>query len=677
MKSPSSYSPPVTSPTISVQMHRDLVDMLVGNIFTGLAMTLIAFSGLVFGFQNEEGHDVKVLLWGVMVCVSVCRLTHGIYWHIKLKGSHYNPKSVEALFAIGLYLTGAVWAAYSLMLFNTMTTIELASTMVVLAAMAGGAASVLAPNKWIVTYYCTALLLPMSLCALLDNERSIIVLGILGVVFWVGILTNSLGTHRFIVNTVRLREHNNDLMEQLVSDRQETAKVNEMLRETNAQLDDANANLEQQVEKRTQDIFRLSNRDPLTDLLNRNGFLKHLNALLDTSKALGNNLAILFIDLDGFKQVNDSLGHKVGDIVLAEIATRLTKYCEKDHLARWGGDEFVVVVPYATVDTAVAVAHAMRSGVTLPIIASDNQVTLDATIGIAIYPQHGKDALSLIQQADLTMYDQKRSQRGTVGVFSEVLHEQIRQEQYLCEHLRHAIARSEMSVHYQPIMCSQQQRISSVEALLRWEHQGEQISPTDFIPLAERSGLIIDIGTWVLNRACIDASQWNFENSIAVSVNVSINQLIDDTFISILQRALDTSSLSPSLLHLEITESVFAKNEKAVATQLAAIKALGVKISIDDFGTGYSSLSRLASMPCDFVKIDRSFVQNTSEGSDTIMRATMLIAQEFGCKTIAEGIETNTQMLHIKSLGVNYFQGFYYAKPMQSSDLITWYNENY
>ncbi|HAU27376.1 MAG TPA: GGDEF-domain containing protein, partial [Alteromonas australica] len=137
------------------------------------------------------------------------------------------------------------------------------------------------------------------------------------------------------------------------------------------------------------------------------------------------------------------------------------------------------------------------------------------------------------------------------------------------------------------------------------------------------------------------------------------------------------SSLSPSLLHLEITESVFAKNEKAVATQLAAIKALGVKISIDDFGTGYSSLSRLASMPCDFVKIDRSFVQNTSEGSDTIMRATMLIAQEFGCKTIAEGIETNTQMLHIKSLGVNYFQGFYYAKPMQSSDLITWYNENY
>lgn len=362
---------------------------------------------------------------------------------------------------------------------------------------------------------------------------------------------------------------------------------------------------------------------------------------------------------------------------MAEIATRLTKYCEKDHLARWGGDEFVVVVPYATVDTAVAVAHAMRSGVTLPIIASDNQVTLDATIGIAIYPQHGKDALSLIQQADLTMYDQKRSQRGTVGVFSEVLHEQIRQEQYLCEHLRHAIARSEMSVHYQPIMCSQQQRISSVEALLRWEHQGEQISPTDFIPLAERSGLIIDIGTWVLNRACIDASQWNFENSIAVSVNVSINQLIDDTFISILQRALDTSSLSPSLLHLEITESVFAKNEKAVATQLAAIKALGVKISIDDFGTGYSSLSRLASMPCDFVKIDRSFVQNTSEGSDTIMRATMLIAQEFGCKTIAEGIETNTQMLHIKSLGVNYFQGFYYAKPMQSSDLITWYNENY
>ena len=338
----------------------------------------------------------------------------------------------------------------------------------------------------------------------------------------------------------------------------------------------------------------------------------------------------------------------------------IAKYCEKDHLARWGGDEFVAVTPYATVHTAVAVAHAMRSGVTEPIIALENQITLDATIGIAMFPEHGNDTMTLIQQADLTMYDQKRKQRGTIGVFSEDLHEKIKSEQRLCEQLRHAIEKNAFSVHYQPIICADTQKLTSVEALLRWNCDGKVISPARFIPLAERTGLMPEIGSWVLNRACIDATEWPFKDNIALSVNVSISQLLDETFINTLDKVLASTSITPARLYLEITESVFANNIDAVANQIHNVKARGVKISIDDFGTGYSSLSRLQSMPCDFIKIDRSFVQNTSEGSDTIMRATMLIAQEFGCKTIAEGIETNTQMLHIKSLGVNYFQGFYY-----------------
>ena len=656
-------------------MQRDLLYMLNSNIFVGLIMTIIAFSGLVFGFINEKQH-IKTSLWAGMCVVVIFRFIDAIYWNTQLKGTEYSPRPVQTRFAFGICITGLIWATYAVLLYDSMSLVEMASSMAVFATMASGAASMLAPSRWLVYVYCTLMLVPLSLCAIIDTSNNVLILGVLGLVFWIGIFASSSRYHQFFLDTVTVRAHNNELVEQMRNERQETAKINTILRKTNAQLDDANASLEQQIEQRTADIVRISNRDPLTNLLNRNGFLKHLHNLLDSTKALNNNLALLFIDLDGFKQVNDSLGHKVGDIVLAEIAHRLSQYSEKAHLARWGGDEFVAVIPYATVHTAIAVAHAMRSGVTIPIVALDNQITLDATIGIAIYPDHGTDAMELIQHADLTMYDQKRKQRGTIGVFSESLHDKIKTEQHLCEKLRHAIDNGEFSVYYQPIISAEDQQISSVEALLRWNCEGKSIPPSHFIPLAERTGLMPEIGTWVLHRACIDASQWPFDKPISLSVNVSISQLQDDNFVKTLDNVLATSAIAPSHLSLEITESVFANNEEMVARQIKAIKQRGVKISIDDFGTGFSSLSRLQSMPCDFIKIDRSFVQNTSEGSDTIMRATMLIAREFGCKTIAEGIETLEQMHHIKHLGGDYFQGFYYSKPMPTNDFITWYNEN-
>ena len=649
--------------------------MLNSNVIVGLIYTMIAFSGLVFGFENDK-QETKILIWITMSIIVVMRTIDVIYWHKKLKTTDYSPAPVRARFACGIIATGLTWALYSVLIYDSMTIIEAASTMVVLAAMSGGASSLLAPSRWLVCIYCSLLLLPISLSAIIDNSNNFIILGILGVVFWFGILTGSSRYHRFFLSTLILKEKNNELVEQMRNEKLETIKINTILRQTNAQLDNTNATLEQEVEKRTADIFQISNRDPLTNLLNRNGFLKHLYNLLGTAKTLNNNLAILFIDLDGFKQVNDSLGHKVGDIVLAEIASRLSQYCEKDHLARWGGDEFVAVIPYATIHTAMAVAHAMRSGVTVPIMALDNQITLDATIGIAIYPEHGTDATELIQHADLTMYDQKRKQRGSIGVFSESLHSKLKVEQHLCEKLRNAVENGELSVHYQPIICAKQQSVTSVEALLRWTCNGENIPPSRFIPLAERTGLMSEIGTWVLHRACIDASQWPLDKPITLSVNVSISQLLNDNFVKVLDNVLTTSSINPTYLSLEITESVYANNAEVVARQIQAIKERGVKISIDDFGTGFSSLSRLQSIPCDYIKIDRSFVQNTSEESDTIMRATMLIAREFGCKTIAEGIETPEQMQHLKHLGVDYLQGFYYSKPMRSNDFVTWYNEN-
>ncbi|BCO19959.1 hypothetical protein KUC3_28160 [Alteromonas sp. KC3] len=666
--------------TISTtEIKRDTANMLVGNSFVGLLMTIFAFSGLVFFFEtdNESLVSLKHKVWLVMMIVCLLRFIDACYWRFGLAHKSFAPDAVIKRFSVGVCLTASVWAFYSVVFYPSMGAVELSATMVILSAMSGGAGTVLSPSKRLVSFYCTALLVPMSMCVLADESGEFFILGVLGLVFWIGIFLSASRYNRFFVNTLYLKENNEKLLAQMRVERSETEKVNQLLIATNEKLDASNANLEAEVERRTEDLFRLSNRDPLTNLLNRNGFLKHLNNLLDTTKVLNNSLAILFIDLDGFKQVNDSLGHKVGDIVLAEIAARLRNYSEKNHLARWGGDEFVAVIPYATVDTAKAVAHAMRSGVTIPIMANDNQVTLDATIGIAMYPEHGDSAVDLIQQADLTMYDQKRKQRGSVGVFNELLHAEIKRDQRLCERLRCAIDNGELSVFYQPIIDVKSDKVSSVEALLRWKCDDEMITPDVFIPLAERSGLMPEIGAWVLNRALIDLSHWQFAESLCMSVNVSITQLLDDGFVKVLDSALNTTSIAPQRLYLEVTESVFANNAELVTQRLHDLVDRDVKISIDDFGTGYSSLHRLQSMPFDFIKIDRSFVQNTSEESDTIIRATLLMAREFRCKTIAEGIETDAQRVHLADLGTDYLQGYYYAKPMSASDFISWYNKNY
>ncbi len=328
--------------------------MLLGNSFVGLLMTIFAFSGLVFFFENDEPSIFthKLQVWIAMMSISIARLLDSLYWRANLAGKMYNPRPALIRFSVGLYITGTIWALYSILFYSSMATVELAATMVVLSAMAGGAGTVLSPNKKLVSFYSTALLVPMSLCAVTDEDGKFFILGVLGLVFWFGIFTSAFRYNKFFINTLHLKARNNSLVEQMKTERSETEKINQLLIASNEKLDASNATLEAEVERRTADLYKLSNRDPLTNLLNRNGFLKHLNNLLDTTRALDNSLALLFIDLDGFKQVNDSLGHKVGDVVLAEIANRLRNYTEENHLGRWGGDEFVAVIPYANVDTA-------------------------------------------------------------------------------------------------------------------------------------------------------------------------------------------------------------------------------------------------------------------------------------------------------------------------------------
>ena len=653
---------------------RDAITMLHANVYGGLLMNVVAFSTVVFGFSGSEFLAQKYPYWYVMMGLLLLRLVESIYW--TLFKSHPDPFPVRSLwrFSVAALSSAALWAVYSVVFFNQMDTLEFAGTLVVLAALVAGAVSTLSSCLPLAILYITLVVVPISTMSVIYGDGGTQLIGLLGAAFWVTMVMTIRRSYRMFRGAVRLKHANQDLVSRLQRERAEINRVNDALRHSNAQLDAANLGLEDEIRKRTTAIQQLSHRDPLTGLSNRSGFLIRLQQQVKSHQQHKSQMAVLFIDLDGFKQVNDSLGHPIGDLVLKEVASRLGKYCEHDLLARWGGDEFVMLLPYANQDTAVAVAQAARSGLTQTYLIEENQISLDATVGIAIYPDHGEDPQRLIQEADLTMYHQKRLQRGNVAIFNPHIYDALREEQRLREGLRRAISKGELFLTYQPIVTAHDEKLCAAEALLRWRFDGQLIPPDRFIPLAEKAGFIQDIGTWVLHRACIDAVQMN-DSDIAISVNVSVIQLLDDDFIKVLDRALESSGLAPERLHLEITESVFAENKRKLREQVERIRQRKVQLSIDDFGTGFSSLSHLLSLQVEHIKIDRSFVQAQQESSETIIRATLMIAQEFGYRTIAEGVETIEQSHRLRDMGVDCLQGYYYARPMTFDDFRVWQQE--
>lgn len=655
---------------------RASVDHLHENIYVSLAMTILCFSALVFSFGHERGEDNKVILWSIMMIIILFRLFDTFYWQARLQGRQYDPDPPLFRFIVSTTCTSLVWVAYILLFFASMSTIELATTLITMSCIAVGASTSLSGNRYLAMLYITLMVMPISLLIAFDNEDAFRVVGYVGIAYWAiaAILVNR--SYRNFMRMFKMQTKADQLIENIDVEKNHNQSLALALDEAEIALEKAKSNLKQEVARQTDQIHRLSNRDPLTGLMNRGGFLRYFSSLMENATHSSAAFSVLFIDLDGFKRVNDTLGHQVGDQVLIQVARRLARYCEPDHIARWGGDEFVIALPYANNETATAVANACRNGVTVPLEIDDKQISLDATIGIAIRPDHGQTAQELVEKADLAMYEQKRNQRGAIGLFSETISQRVKHEQTLMEGLHKAIARNELSLMYQPILSADGHQMVAVEALLRWRFNDQFIPPDVFIPLAEKSGLIHDIGTWVLHRACIDASQWQFDESVAVSVNVSVIQLMDDDFVRTLDSVLNSSGLDPKRLHLEITESVFADNQATVIHQVNGIKLRNVHISIDDFGTGYSSLSQLNSLSFDTIKIDRAFVQQLEEGSDTIIRATLFIAKEFGCLTIAEGIETKAHCERLRAMGVDALQGYFYAKPLPIADLMQWYIEH-
>jgi diguanylate cyclase (GGDEF)-like protein/PAS domain S-box-containing protein len=411
--------------------------------------------------------------------------------------------------------------------------------------------------------------------------------------------------------------------------------------------------------------------DFLTGLPNRMLLNDRITRAIVGAKRHDTRVAVLFLDLDGFKYINDSLGHSVGDQLLQSIAKRLVD-CGRasDTVSRQGGDEFVVLLSevHRSEDAAIAAAR-MLAAVAEAHVLEERELHITTSIGVSVYPDDGEDAETLIKNADTAMYQAKETGRHSYQYFTPVMNARAVERQSLEEALRRALEREEFALHYQPKVDFRTGAITGTEALLRWTHPTRgAISPAQFIPIAEESGLIVPIGRWVLRQACEQARAWAKAGlpTATMAVNVSAKEFRGESFLKGLLEVLAETGLDPSVLELELTESVLMKHAESAAAILTTLRDSGVQVAVDDFGTGYSSLSYLRKFPIDALKIDQSFVGRIGITADdaSIVTAVIGMARSLKLRVVAEGVETLEQSTFLQAHSCDEAQGFYFSRPV-------------
>ncbi len=427
--------------------------------------------------------------------------------------------------------------------------------------------------------------------------------------------------------------------------------------------------------KRTElELEKMVKKDPLTGLGNRLMFEEILETSLARSKRSGTKLAVLFMDLDRFKEINDSLGHPTGDLLLLLVADRLRKVVrESDFIARIGGDEFTILIDELNdEEDALSVAHKILCAISEPSPVGRHELNVSASIGVSVYPENGDSPIKLMQKADLALYEAKRRGAQRVQSFTSRLQVDLEKHLNIEKGLRYALQNDQFELFLQPKWSLEDWQVVGFEALIRWKiDDGHLVSPADFIPVAEKTGLIVPIGEWVLRTALGYLDIWRgkgFDN-FPIAINVSPLQLRAGHFVYFLSTLLEQSDIAPNLLEIEITEETLLEShseENRARRDIGRIRERGVRVAIDDFGTGYSSLKYLRQFPVDVVKIDKSFVSDGSEvlAEPEICKAVVMMAQSLGISVVAEGIETQRQLEELKSIGCTIGQGFLVSKPL-------------
>ena len=433
-------------------------------------------------------------------------------------------------------------------------------------------------------------------------------------------------------------------------------------------------------------LHRMAYFDILTELPNRQFFQEHLQYMIALAQRKKHKLGVLFLDLDGFKRINDTLGHHMGDLVLQATGERLRKSLRASDvlirtnssedgasLARLGGDEFTVLL--TAIDRnedAATVAERIRINLSEPFSINGHEMYTTTSIGISIFPENGGTEDELLKNADIAMYYAKRAGGNMYQYFSSKMTEVAFRRLSMETFLRKAIERNELELHYQPIFNIAIGKFCGVEALLRWDNlEMGKISPLEFIPLAEETGLIVNIGEWVLRQACIKIKNWGDQGILLsrMAVNVSAMQLLHKGFAAQVRAILTETGLDPGILELELTESALISDENSVLDALHDLKKIGIQLAIDDFGTGYSSLSRLKNFPIDRLKIDQNFIRDIEDSADkgAIAVAIIAMAEGMAMKVTAEGVETDVQLSFLRTKNCDEIQGYLMSKPLASA----------
>jgi diguanylate cyclase (GGDEF)-like protein/PAS domain S-box-containing protein len=422
-------------------------------------------------------------------------------------------------------------------------------------------------------------------------------------------------------------------------------------------------------------LKHLATHDELTGLANRSLLLDRLEQSIHYARRSKRLVAVLFLDLDRFKFINDSLGHGFGDQVLCAVGRRLQQAVrEADTVARFGGDEFAIVLAeVAEAEDVGLIAAKILRLLAEPHRLAGREVTHTACMGLSLYPKDSDDAATLIRNADMAMCRAKKDKQNSFAFYSPDMNQRILETLELEEALRRALERSEFCLYYQPKIDLASGRIVGCEALLRWQHpQRGMVSPANFIPLAEETGLIVPLGTWVLREACRQAIQWQEQGlpALSMAVNISGRQFREPDFVDIVERALQESGLEPGHLELEITESVAMENVETAIMTWIDLKVLGVSLSVDDFGTGYSSLNYLKQFPIHSLKIDRTFVRDiASDPNDAAIASSVIaLAQNMGLKVVGEGIEAEEQLTFLRDRGCDMGQGYLFSPPVPATE---------
>jgi diguanylate cyclase (GGDEF)-like protein len=658
---------------------------LVVSAAAGLCLVLMTRSPPV---------TASMAVWlAVMLAVVALRGFDVLVLHPARATGAFDGRREVLRFTVGVAATSLVWAAFPVLFLPAMAYPEKCALSAVLAGMAGGSITALGAYRPAALISIFAQLLPLSAMLAVGHESKYYVMAGLVFAMLLAMIAHSRTTNRAILGSLALSLANQALLRAAERQREEVQDVNTRLTAAQAALNDSNRSLEQRITARTADLERevaariryadalscLANTDPLTGLCNRTNFAGRLARMLAAADADGEHCAVLFLDLDGFKQINDVRGHEAGDRVLQAVAGLLAARAGGvAELARWGGDEFVVAMTTQPGSPAARrLADDLRDALSTPLQAGLDVVRIDVTIGVALFPDHGKTQDELIRAADVAMYYAKNEGGGRVALFDHSLASVMAERHVLQQALREAIDSGQLSLVFQPIVSAQNGACEAMEALARWQHPVRgMIGPAVFIPLAEQSGQIQSIGTWVLREACREAASWPgcgpSGRAPAVTVNVSVAQVLSATLLGDVEAALRDSGLPAGRLQLEITESMFVGDHVRVIPVFQHLRRRGIRILLDDFGTGFSSLAYLGKLPIDVIKIDQSFVRAAERDGFAVINAILSIARAMSMTVTAEGVETPIQRTVLASIGVDRLQGYLISRPLPATDVSSW-----